>query len=80
MKTRKIPEMVDLFDRVRKCSFREFSDYMEMYAFQSFKAGLIEGEHEGITLDEDELFQILIDEGLPSDKANHIVDKILLRG
>jgi len=80
MKTPKMPEMVDLFNRVRKCSFRQFSDYMTEYAFQSYKTGLIEGEHEGITLDEDELFQILVEEGLPDELANRIVDRILTRG
>ena len=77
MKASKSPDMVTLFGRMKKFSFRQFSSYMETYAYESFMMGLREGEEEGITWDSEDLYALMLSEGVESRTAARIVERML---
>ena len=74
------PLMYKFFDIVKKCSFRQFKDYMDRYMGASYEAGLREGEHEGITWDSDDLYELIVSEGVERKVAARIVDRIIEEG
>lgn len=81
MKEQKNREMVDLFGRIRsKMSFRQFCDFMQKYAQNCYITGLREGEDEGITFDEDELRDILADEGIGPGIVDKVIERIFREG
>lgn len=81
MKEQKNREMIDLFGRIRsKMSFRQFCDFMQKYAQNCYITGLREGEDEGITFDEDQLLDLLIDEGVGHEIADRVIERIFRSG
>lgn len=80
MRAYRHPDMVDLFGRIKKMSFRQFSNYMERYGYEAYCVGLREGEEEGDALwTEDELFELFTSEGISPDTANRLIDRMLDR-
>lgn len=74
-------ELVNLFGRIRdKMSFRQFCAFMQEYSQRCYVLGLREGEDEGITFDEDQLRDLLIDEGVGLDIVNRVIERIFRSG
>lgn len=74
-------ELVNLFGRIRdKMSFRQFCAFMQEYSQRCYVLGLREGEDEGITFDEDQLLDLLIDEGVGHEIADRVIERIFRSG
>ena len=81
MKEQTNREMIDLFGRIRsKMSFRQFCAFMQEYSKKCYVLGLREGEDEGITFDEDQLLDLLIDEGVGHEIADRVIERIFRSG
>lgn len=81
MKNPRNIDMIDLFGRVRnKMSFRQFDEFMQKYAQNCFEFGLREGESEGITFEEDALFDLMVEEGVEKRTAKRIIERIFAEG
>lgn len=74
-------ELINLFGRIRdKMSFRQFCAFMQEYSHRCYVLGLREGEDEGITFDEDQLRDLLVDEGVGLDIVNRVIERIFQNG
>ena len=69
--------MLEFYNRVRKCSFQQFKRYMDTCMGKSYEAGIREGESEGVFWESDEIFALLVSEGVSRRTAARIVDKLL---
>ena len=72
-------DMIDIFSRVKKMSFRQFKEWIIEYGRVAFQMGLEEGEAEGAMWSDTEVFWILRSERIGAEKAKRIIDKLLER-
>jgi len=79
MKQPKMPQMVDLFARIKKMSYRQFDSYISTLVRDSYENGFQDGESEieGVMWKEDDIFNLLRSEHIGFEKANRIVDRLL---
>ena len=77
MKAYKAPNMVDLFGRIKKMSYRQFENYMFTFAKENYEMGLREGEaeaDEGTMWAENAIFRLMVSKGIAPFLANEIID------
>ena len=72
-------DIINIFSRVKKMSFRQFREWIVEYGKAAFRMGLEEGEAEGAMWSDEEVFQILRSERIGAEKAQRIINKLLER-
>ena len=77
MRIQKKKDYIDTFGRLKKMSYRQFSDWMESYCKASYELGVLDGDGISVSYFEDDIFSIMVECGVSADVANKVIDRLL---
>lgn len=73
----KEPSVSDAFKRLKKMSYKQFEDWLRAYGYANYESGILYGNENSASWFEDDIFDLLLEEGVPEETAIRIVERLV---